>query len=396
MEFTAGSDVDRMDKLQVIIPIALPILRDRNVKGSGLNTTKVIKLSFVSGKPCALVTWGFTPQLEDIPSPLQDQQMAPLRGAFIGYEDGSVYLFHPKLGVKADLVSPAQFNFELTDTPLQTRPSTSSGISHLGRNSSAFSSQSSLKSTANPFHLSRSKVVSGVTAEAVEAPKNYVDFEEEQEKLKGLLKHKGLVKERHLMDGVLPSFEKNISLDKYPVLPLVTTTTGIQPRKPAKKNSESHVRSSAHSRAPSHPTNSASTPASPMTTLSHLHISGDIHSLYLRSHTFTSRFGPGKAISQLLVDESQRYVICLQNNGYTHQPCIPDAVLTTRIRDISILSTTDGSCHVLARPDTSVLVPPFGAADHHTLHCAWTWKYVHLVKTQNVNTMPAPLSNSPL
>ena len=318
MGFNAGSDADRMDKSQVIIPIALPVLRDRNVKSSGLDTTKAIELSFVSGKPCALATWGFTPHLEDIPSPPQDQQTAPLRGAFIGCEDGSVYLFHPKIGVKADLISPVQFNFELTDTPLHTRPSTSSGISLLGRNSSAFSSQSSLKSTTNPFHLSRSRIVSGVTAEAVEAPKNYVDFEEEQEKLKGLLKYKGLVKERHLMDGMLPSFEKNISFDKYPAPSLPTATAGMQPRKPAKKNSESRVRPSAHSRTPSHPNNSTSTPASPTTSPPQLHIPGNIHSLYLRSHTFTSRFGPGRAISQLLVDESQRYVICLQKNGYIH------------------------------------------------------------------------------
>jgi hypothetical protein len=315
-----------MDKSQVIIPIALPALRDRNVKGPGFDTTKAIELSFASGKPCALATWGFTPQFEDIPSPPQDQQTAPLRGTFIGCEDGSVYLFHPKLGVKTDLISPAQFNFELTDTPLHTRPSTSSGISHLGRNSSAFSSQSSLKSTTNPFHLSRSKIVSGVTTDAVEAPKNYVDFEEEQEKLKGLLKHKGPTKERHLMDAVFSSFEKNISFDNYPVPSLSTTTTGIQPRKSIKKNSESLVRPSAHSRTPSHPNNSTT---SPTTYLPHLHTSGDIYSLYLRSHTFTSRFGPDKAISQLLVDETQRYVICLQMNGYTHQPCIPDAVLTT-------------------------------------------------------------------
>ena len=318
-----------MDKSQVIIPIALPASRNRNVKGAGFDATKAIELSFVSGKPCALATWGFTPQLEDIPSPPQDQQTTPIRGAFIGCEDGSVYLFHPKLGVKTDLISPVQFNFELTDTPQHTRPSTSSGISLLGRNPSAFSSQSSLKSTTNPFHLSMSRVVSGVTAEAVEAPKNYVDFEEEQEKLKGMLKHKGPVKERHLMDGagVLSPFEKNISFDKHPPSPLSTTTTGIQPRKPTKKKSESRVHSSTHSKTPSQPNNSTSTQASPAITP--LHTSWDIYSLYLRSHTFTPRFGPGKAISQFLVDESQRYAVCLQENGYVHPPCMPDAALTT-------------------------------------------------------------------
>ena len=305
-----------MEKSQVILPIALPILKDRNVKGVGLHTTKAIELSFVSGKPCALATWGFTPQLEDIPSPPQDQQTAPLRGTLIGCEDGSVYLLHPKLGTKADLISPAQFNFELMNTLLHTRSSTPSGISHLGRNLSAFSSQSSLKSTTNPFHLSRSKIVSGVTAEAVEAPKNYVDFEEEQEKLKGLLRHKGPVKERHLMDGVLPPFEKTISIDRHPPPPLTPISTGIQPRKPTKKHSESRVHSSTHSRTPSHPINSTSTPASPAITSPQLQTFGSIYSLCLRSHTFPSRFGPGKAISQLLVDESQRYGICLQENGY--------------------------------------------------------------------------------
>ena len=315
-----------MDKSQVIIPIALPAFRDRKVESAGFDTSKAIELSFVSGKPCALATWGFTPHLEDIPSPPQDQQTVPIRGAFIGCEDGSVYLLHPKLGVKTDLISPAQFNFELADTLLHTQPSTPSG-SHLGRNPSAFSSQSSLISATNPFHLSRSRIVSGLTTEAVEAPKNYVDFEEEQEKLKGLLKQKGPVREKHLMDNVLPHFEKNISIDKHPAPSLTNISTGIQRRKSAKKKSESYIHSSTHSKTPSHPINSTSTQASPAITPLQLHTSGAIYSLCLRSHTFPSRFGPGKAISKLLVDESQRYVVCLQENGYTHPRCIPDIVL---------------------------------------------------------------------
>ena len=302
-----------MENPQVIVPIALPVLRSRGVTGAGLDTTKAIELSFVSGKPCALATWGFTPHLEDIPPPPQGQQTAPLRGAFIGYGDGSVYLFHPKLGVKTDLISPAIFTFELANTLLHTRPSTPS-ISHLGRNQSAFSSQSSLKSTTNPFHLSRSRIVSGVTTEAVEAPKNYVDFEEEQEKLKGMLKQRSPVKERHFADGVLPPFEKN---DKHQVQPLTTiTTTELQPRKSIKKKSENRGHSSTHSRTPSHPINSASPQDSPTISSPHLHTSGNIYSLYLHSHTFPLRFGPGRAISQILVDESQRYVVCLQESGY--------------------------------------------------------------------------------
>lgn len=322
-ELDAGSDVDRMDKSQVLIPITFPALRDRAVKGV---STKAIELSFVSGRPCALASWGFTPQVEDIPSPPHDQQMTPIRGAFVGCEDGSLYLFHPKLWVKTDLISPFRFNFELTDTPFHTRPTTPSVTSHLGRNSSAFSSQSSLKSTMNPFHLSRSRIVSGVTAEAVEAPKNFVDFEEEQERLKGLLKHKGPVKDRNLMDAVLPSFEKNISLERPPTPLSPITTVGIQ-RKPTKKKSESRAHSITHSRTPSHPNNTISAQTSPAIASPQLRISGDIHSLYLRSHTFPPRFGPGKAISQLLVEESQRYVISLQENGHVHQRFIPDAVL---------------------------------------------------------------------
>lgn len=317
-----------MEKPQVIIPIALPALRNRNVKGAGLDTTKAMELSFVSGKPCALATWGFTPQLEDILSPPQDHQPVPLRGAFIGCEDGSVYLFHPRLGVKTDLISPAQFTFELADTLLHTQPSSPSATSHLGRNQSAFSSQSSLKSATNPFHLSRSRIVSGVTTEAVEAPKNYVDFEEEQEKLKGMLKQGGPVKERHPADGVPPPFEKSISIDKNAVRPLTTITTEVQPRKPTRKKSGNRAHSSTHSRTPSHPINSTSAQDSPTISPPHLHTSGNIYSLYLHSHTFPSRFGPGRAISQLLVDESQRYVVCLQENGYVHHPRVPDRVLT--------------------------------------------------------------------
>lgn len=313
----------------MIIPIALPALRTRNVKGAGFGTTKAIELSFVSGKPSTLATWGFTPQLEDISPPSQDNQTAPLRGASIGCEDGSVYIFHPKMGAKTDLISPVQFTFELADTLLHTQPSTPSVISHLGRNPSAFSSQSSLKSATNPFHLSRSRVVSGVTAEAVEAPKNYVDFEEEQEKLKDLLKRKSPTKERHHADGIPPSLEKNIPISKHPLQPLTAITTETQPRKTTKKKPENRIHPPTHSRTPSHPIDSTSTPTSPTFSPPHLHGPGSIYSLYLRSHTFPSRFGPGRAVSQLLVDESQRYIVCLQENGYIHQRLTPDAVLTT-------------------------------------------------------------------
>lgn len=318
-----------MEKPQLIIPIALPAFRNQNAKGAGLDTTKVIDLSFVSGKPCALATWGFTPQLEDIPPPLPDQQMAPLRGASIGCEDGSVYILHPKLGAKTDLISPAQLTFELADTLLHTRPSSPSVISHLGRNPSAFSSQSSLKSVTSPFHLSKSRIVSGVTTEAVEAPKNYVDFEEEQEKLKGLLGRKGPVKGGHLADGVFAPFEKNVPIGGYPVQPLTATTAEIQPRKSVKKKPEIRVHPSSHSRTPSHPINSTSTPTSPTTGAPYSHPPGNIYSLYLRSHTFPSRFGPGRAVSHLLVDEFQRYIVCLQENGYMVQRCISHVVLTT-------------------------------------------------------------------
>jgi WD repeat-containing protein 7 len=376
-----------MEKQEVIIPIALPILRERSVKGSSLNTTKAIESSFVSGKPCTIATWGFTPHLEDIPSPHPDHQRVPLRGAFIGFEDGTVYLFHPKLRTKADLISPAQFNFDLADTPLHTRAPTPSGISRLGRNLSAFSSQSSFKSTASPFHLSRTRIVSGVTAEVVEAPKNHVDFEDEQEKLRDLLKHKNPLKDRHLMDGMLPTFEKNISIDKRHLLPLTISSTAVLPQNPTKKESQSRIQSPTHSRTPSRPINSTSAQNSPVNTPPQLHIPGGIYSLYLRSHTFPSRFGPGRPISQLLVDEYHQYVVCLQENGYIHQTCTLNTALITLPRDISILSTTDGSCHASARSDSPVLVPPSGTADHRTLHCAWTWKCLHLVKTKNVSTI---------
>ena len=320
------SDEDRMERRDITIPILLPILRGRDVKASSLDITKAIELSFVSGKPCALATWGFSPHNEDIPSPPPDHQRVPLRGAFIGFEDGTMYLFHPRLGTKTDLISPAQFNFDLTDAPSPTRMHTPSSISHLGRNLSASSSQSSFKSTANPFHLSRSRVVSGVTTEAVEAPKNHVDFEEEPDRLRDLLKHKGPVKERHLMDGVFSTFEKNILIDKHPVPPLITTSTVVQPPNPTKKKSQSRVQSSTHSRATSHLNNSTSAQNSPLFTPPQLHIPRHIYSLYLHSHTFPSRFGPGKAISQFLVDEYQQYVVCLQENGYTHQSCTPDMI----------------------------------------------------------------------
>lgn len=133
-----------------------------------------------------------------------------LGGALVGCEDGSLYLFHA--------VKPSAARAPSMDTPTRnTNPSSStpSSVSPTPRHhrrgfrsSRSLSPASAKSSPFSPFQVTKSTVVSSVSAEQVEAPKNYVDFEDQQEKLKGMIKNKGGVKDRTMVDALLPGGEK--------------------------------------------------------------------------------------------------------------------------------------------------------------------------------------------
>lgn len=55
--------------------------------------------------------------------------------------------------------------------------------------------------------MAKPRAVSSVTAEQAEAPKNYVDFDDQQEKMRNMVKRKG-VEDKTVMDSLMPGVEK--------------------------------------------------------------------------------------------------------------------------------------------------------------------------------------------
>jgi len=101
--------------------------------------------------------------------------------ALVGSTDGTLYVFNR-----------SRTTATAAERPLpESQPS--QPTSPLPRDSRA-TSRSSTPSTASPAPFSvipRSRIVSGVTTEQVEAPKNYVDFDDEPDKLKDILRGRG-------------------------------------------------------------------------------------------------------------------------------------------------------------------------------------------------------------
>ena len=61
--------------------------------------------------------------------------------------------------------------------------------------------------------MTKSRVISSVTAELAEAPTNYVDFEDEQEKLKSMVKNKNGVKDKTVVDSLVSGAEMTLGAD---------------------------------------------------------------------------------------------------------------------------------------------------------------------------------------
>ncbi|TFK73197.1 WD40 repeat-like protein [Pluteus cervinus] len=120
-------------------------------------------------------TFGASSLQNDGSEPEQTQ-----KSVVVGCQDGTLYVFH----------QTRRHNDPVNSQPREpSQHSTASSSLHVRRSQprARVSSSSSLA----PFKVTgRSRIVSGITTEQVEAPKNYVDFEDEPEKLKDMLKGK--------------------------------------------------------------------------------------------------------------------------------------------------------------------------------------------------------------
>lgn len=225
-----------------------------------------------------------------------------IQGAAIGCEDGSLFLFQRPV----DHHFPPDISLESRDaTPTFSRPSSPLRHGHTSRSRSRSTTPSSL-SGFSPLNIaSRSRIVSGVNTDQVQAPRNYVDYDEEPEKLKELLK--GGVRETTVTDRLsLPSFDKGLTIEK----PAQATGT---------PSSFTTLRLADVNTLPSPPhlTLAAITKSPSVVSSPNLHPSASPHlyGLGLERHVFPPIFGRGCAVSELQPFNSGHHILSLQTNG---------------------------------------------------------------------------------
>ncbi|PPR04097.1 hypothetical protein CVT24_010670 [Panaeolus cyanescens] len=172
---------------------------------SGINTPNV---------PMSVVAkWGSISQ--------QSISEASRGGIFCGAMDGSIYAFCPQPLSSTPGADSSKEVFPVS------RP-IPSGASSRTSSSQPITRPASSNSVTHPlsptFHMTaRPRVVSGLTTEPVEAPKNYVDFEDEPHKLKDILKGRAPREKQHPSDSASEKSNKNstpqVSADKRKSMP---------------------------------------------------------------------------------------------------------------------------------------------------------------------------------
>ncbi|OBZ71205.1 hypothetical protein A0H81_08463 [Grifola frondosa] len=215
-------------------------------------------------------------------------------GVAIGCEDGTFYILRSgpiARGRPEGTQGPTQ--------PTGTSISLQISGSHRPRSSSP-----SAGSGFAPFHVTRSRIVSSVSTELAEAPKNYVDFDDEEERLKEMLKGRAM-KERST-GGIA---EKAAVAEKSPS------------QVPSSSASSTHTRDNSRAFrsivvSPASSIRSLSSPPSPTLLPNHEPQDPfDSPVLSLQCHVLPPRFGAGQAITALKSHDDGRFLLCLQRTG---------------------------------------------------------------------------------
>lgn len=144
-----------------------------------------LEQAFSSAEHSEIASWGLG---EDV---FPDSDVPP--GVAIGCSDGSVFIFHAQEDKKMKRKSPVTLNLSASQpaSPPMRRSTPSRSPSPLPSPGSASSKSPSKGAFASLHPLTqptRSRVVSGLSTTSAEAPKTYVDFEPEKDRLEGMLR----------------------------------------------------------------------------------------------------------------------------------------------------------------------------------------------------------------
>ncbi|KAH9983707.1 hypothetical protein BJV74DRAFT_849553 [Russula compacta] len=258
-----------------------------------------------------------------------------LEGVVLGCEDGTLYFLLQNRHRPSALMG--------LERPLSSRSPSPAPIRHSGRSRSRPRTPTTSLTPFSP--ASRARVVSAVCDEQAQAPKNHVDFDDEQERLKELLK--GSVKDSASTDRLPRSFDRAVATERQPVL-----SKGLpSPSGSVRRGDARSLLSATHP-----PTPLVSSPPSP--TL-HSALSSPFlppYQLSLEFHVFPPRSGPGNAVVGLHALANGRHLICLQSQG-----------------DLSVYSVKDGSCVLSLRIPQLPAVPPAGTKEVGSSEACWAW-----------------------
>lgn len=269
-----------------LVPLTFPNLsktiHTRNDRGRN-----VLEASCSETRPSVMKSWGAA---GDRPT----DAGSDVEGVLIGSHDGTLYLFNQSRPTAATTGQQSQFHPSRPTSPL-----------HLSRDSRGPSRSSTPSITSpSPFNVTpRSRIVSGVTAERVEAPKNYVDFEDEPDKLKEMLKGRN-PREKLAVSG--PDQTRGTPVEKSPAPSLLGPPHVGLKRKNIPKSLLSPTLS------PSLTANSFSSGSSPPDQA----FPGTVHDLSLWCHIIPPRSGPGRAVTNIrFLDSNNELFAALQETG---------------------------------------------------------------------------------
>jgi hypothetical protein len=279
-------------------------------------------------------------------SPTVEVEGSPIGGTVVGSKDGTLYVFNQSRPA-ASAVEPQRPESQLS------RPT-----SLLLRESRATSQASTpLASSPAPFNVtSPVRIVSGVTTEQVEAPKNYVDFDDEPDKLKDMLKGRSPRESKETPNG------SDVDLKSHPPSLLEPPSVSIKHRSNIKPTLSSTELSSA--------TNSVSSLIRDR--------AFSVHDLTLWCHIVPSRSGPGNAVTSIHLLDNNDSVVVLQGMGSVSRRDISEYCSQYVFRDLSIFSLRDGSCLATVNAEQVHIKPPDGIKDRDVSHDVLIWSHLEV------------------
>lgn len=257
-----------------------------------------IDLSASESTPTCLSSWISTTVVVD---GNQAQNNQRIERAAIGCRDGSVFLLRSSLEKAKNsiphlgLVLPADL-----DEPLP-RPSSPLRYPGLGRRSVRSASPSSIVSNFSPLQIAKPRVISALSPEQAEAPTSYVDFEDEPEKLKGMLRGRG-PKDKSVVEASMSSKEMAFLSDNVGAnLPGKPFPNQTSPLIVTPASDESSPRSSFSS-------------SSAVLRVRPAEVTGTLR-LSLVSHVIPPTCTPNASVVSMRAIQHGRLLVCLRQDG---------------------------------------------------------------------------------